>query len=65
MDGVPSPIRAQDHWHVNIGEPWEVTFWTNEFGCSEEELRRAVEAVGPIAGRVRAHILLRNQQQTD
>ena len=62
MDGIPSPLRAQDHWHVNLGERWEVTFWTNEFRCSEEDLRRAVECVGPLAGAVRAYIARQDQQ---
>ena len=55
---VPPPdsqrLTAQDHWHVDLAQPWEVTFWSREFGCSEEELRKAVEMVGTTAGHVRA-----------
>jgi hypothetical protein len=47
-------LRAQDHWRVNLGEPWEIRFWTRELGCGEEELRRAARAAGDIAGSVRA-----------
>lgn len=47
-------LRAQDHWRVNLGEPWEIRFWAREFGCTEEELRQAVRAAGDMAGRVRA-----------
>ena len=49
-------LHAQDYWSVNLHEPWEVTFWAREFGCSEEELRHAVGRVGSRAGDVRAHL---------
>jgi uncharacterized protein DUF3606 len=45
--------QAQDHWSVNLSEPWELVFWSREFGCTEEELKRAVEMVGSNAGSVR------------
>ena len=51
--------HAQDYWRVNLAEPWEVAFWTREFGCSEHDLKSAVEAVGKSAGAVRAY--LRNE----
>ena len=54
--------HAQDHWRVNLAEPWEITFWTREFGCSEKQLRSAVQAVGAIAGEVRAHLRDEDQQ---
>jgi len=49
-------LHAQDYWSVNLHEPWEITFWAREFGCSEEELRRAVQRVGARAGDVRTHL---------
>lgn len=49
--GMP---RAQDHWRVNLAEAWEVAFWSREFGCTEAELRKAVESAGSSAGAVRA-----------
>ena len=49
-------LHAQDHWSVNLHEPWEITFWAREFACSAEELRRAVDRVGSRAGDVRAHL---------
>jgi hypothetical protein len=49
-------LRAQDHWRVNLHEPWEVGFWAREFRCSAEELRHAVQCVGARAGDVRAYL---------
>lgn len=55
--------HAQDHWRVNLAEAWEITFWTREFGCSESQLKEAVQAVGDTAGAVRAHLHDEDQQQ--
>ena len=60
-DGFPP--HAQDHWRVNLAEPWEITFWTREFCCSEGQLKEAVQAVGESAGAVRAHLHDEDQQQ--
>ena len=41
-----------DRDRVNINEPYEVNFWTNKFGVSDETLKAAVEKVGPMAANV-------------
>jgi hypothetical protein len=55
-----NPPKTGEHWRVNLDEPWEVRFWTKEFGCSEPALRAAVAAAGPQAGAVRAHLARRH-----
>jgi AraC-like DNA-binding protein len=42
---------------INLMDAPSVLSWCRELGCSEEELRRAVEAVGPEAIRVRAAVM--------
>lgn len=49
-------LKVSDQWRVVIDEPWEVRFWTREFGCTEDALRQAVRAAGPRAGAVRAYL---------
>ena len=56
-------LRAQDHWRVDLGEDWEIAFWSREFGCTEQDLRHAVAQVGRNAGAVRAYLASQNQQQ--
>ena len=56
--------RAQDHWSVNLAESWEIAFWTRELGCTEEQLRAAVQAVGKTAGQVRAYLANHNSNPT-
>ena len=41
----PNPAANQGPT-ININEPSEVRYWTERFGVSEDELRRAVEQVG-------------------
>jgi hypothetical protein len=44
----------QDDSRVNVNQPHEVQYWTRKFGCSEEELRSAVQSVGVSATAVGA-----------
>ena len=37
---------------VNVAEPGEVKFRRKEFGCTEQQLRQAVAAVGVSAAKV-------------
>ena len=52
------PVYAHDDWVVSLGESWEAAFWMHELRCSADELRRAVSAVGPTVGAVRAYLAL-------
>lgn len=45
-----------DRSRVNVNESWEVRYWCKEFGCTEDQLRSAVRAVGVSAAAVRAHL---------
>jgi hypothetical protein len=41
-----------DRGTIDIDDPREVTWWRKQFGCSEEQLRQAVKAVGCSAAKV-------------
>lgn len=45
----------RDPARVYLGEADEVVYWTARFGCSEEELRRAVQCTGINAIAVGAY----------
>lgn len=45
----------QDAARVNVHEDWEVRYWCKAFGCTEQELKAAVKAVGVSAAAVRKH----------
>lgn len=43
----------QDRARVNTSETWELKYWTKEFGVTEQQLKDAVKAVGPMVTDVR------------
>jgi hypothetical protein len=45
---------------IALDEPHEVRSWTESLGCTEEQLRDAVNAVGHSADAVRQHLKLRD-----
>lgn len=47
---------GQDRERISLEEAYEVRDWTQSLGCTEEELRAAVAAVGHSAEAVRAHL---------
>ncbi len=50
-----NPLRRgpEDLRKININKSWEVRYWKIQFGVTEDELRRAVQAVGPDVVDVR------------
>jgi hypothetical protein len=42
----------QDRSRVNVNEDYEVRYWCDKFGCTEDELRAAVDKVGVMADDV-------------
>jgi len=47
---------SPDRDRINVNEDYELRYWTEALGVSEEKLRAAVEAVGPTAAAVREHL---------
>ena len=41
---------------IALTEPYEVRDWCKAFGCTKEELERAVDAVGHSAAQVREYL---------
>ena len=51
------PDRAkQNPNRVNINEDRAARRWTAKFGCTKQQLERAVKKVGPESGAVRAEL---------
>jgi hypothetical protein len=48
--------RPQDASRVNIHEDYEVRYWCKKFGCTKEELVKAVGAVGTSAAKVEEYL---------
>jgi len=46
----------QDSSRIALGEDYEVRYWTDKFGVSQDELVDAVKAVGNGADAVARHL---------
>lgn len=46
----------QDRSRINLHEKWEVQYWTQELGVTQEELEKAVKEAGNSANAVRQHL---------
>jgi hypothetical protein len=45
-----------DRDRINVNEEWELRDWSQKFGVSPDELKRAVQQVGDRAEAVRQHL---------
>lgn len=43
---------AADRKRINVNEDYECRYWSEKFGVSADELKRAVETAGPMADDV-------------
>ncbi|MBS1687578.1 MAG: DUF3606 domain-containing protein [Bacteroidetes bacterium] len=48
--------RPQDAARINVNEDYELQYWTEKFGVSDEKLRQAVEKVGVSANAVERYL---------
>lgn len=46
----------QDDIRINVNQPWELRDWAKKLGVSEEELKKAVKAVGVLVKDVKKHL---------
>lgn len=45
-----------DDIRINVNQQHELNYWTKELGVTEERLREAVKAVGPMVADVRKYL---------
>jgi hypothetical protein len=48
--------RLQDEFLINLDQEWECRWWSNELGVTPEQIRVAIEKVGPRSKAVREHL---------
>jgi hypothetical protein len=54
--------QTTDCLKIDVRDPWELRWWCRQLGCSEAQLKAAIDAMGAIAGNVRKN-LAREQAQ--
>lgn len=45
-----------DRSRINVGEDYEVDYWKDDLGVTEDRLREAVKTVGPSVEAVRKYL---------
>jgi hypothetical protein len=48
MSDDPSKRGAADRARINPAEDYEIRYWSDRLGVTPEELKKAVERVGPM-----------------
>ena len=48
----PRISDAPDDLRINLNQEYEIRYWTQKFKVSRDDLRKAIDAVGPMASAV-------------
>ena len=48
--------KPEDPTKINVNQSWEIEYWTKKFGVTEQQLRTAVNAVGPLVKDVKRYL---------
>jgi hypothetical protein len=56
MSDDKSKTGSPDRKRINVSEGYELRDWSTKFGCTPEELKAAVKAVGTSAKAVEEHL---------
>ncbi|HEY1328373.1 MAG TPA: DUF3606 domain-containing protein [Casimicrobiaceae bacterium] len=64
MADNPNIRGPQDRQRIDIHQEHEVRYWTQKLGVTPDELREAVEAVGPMADAVEQRVRGRSGRGT-
>lgn len=50
--------KPEDPTKINVNQSWEMNYWTKKLGVTEQQLRTAVSAVGPLVKNVKSYLNL-------
>lgn len=48
-----------DRTRINVNEDYELRYWSEKFGCTTDELKGAVKAVGVSVEDIKKHLKVR------
>ena len=55
--------QTADRLKINVRDAWALRWWCRQFGCTEAQLKAAIDAMGAIAGNVRKYLVREQAQQ--
>lgn len=53
---MASQLHDPEPRQIRLDEPMDISFWLQQYGCTESQLRMAVDEVGPLAQNVREQL---------
>ncbi|MDW5441493.1 DUF3606 domain-containing protein [Polaromonas sp. SM01] len=56
MRTQPPHREPADRQRVNVHEPWEEMYWGEKLGCTAQQLRASVDAVGERVVDIKAYL---------
>lgn len=56
MSDDKSKTGAPDRDRINVNEDYELRDWSKKLGVTPEQLKKAVQSVGPSADAVKKHL---------
>jgi hypothetical protein len=63
----PMTVQTNDHTvdrlKIDVRDAWELRWWCRQFGCTEAQLKAAIDAMGAIAGNVRKYLVREQARQ--
>lgn len=60
---VQTKDQAADRLKIDVRDAWELRWWCRQFGCTEAQLKAAIDAIGAIAGNVRKYLAREHARQ--
>jgi hypothetical protein len=63
--GIVKPPKNGDYGkktRIDVNQPYQVAYWKQRFGVSDQELIAAILAVGPSAKKVDSHLKDRKEK---
>lgn len=48
--------KPEDTTKINVNQSWEIEYWTKKLSVTEQQLRTAVNAVGPLVKDVKRYL---------
>ena len=49
-------FHGGDEQHIDLFKDYEITYWSYELNCTEEELKQAASVVGATVKEIRAYL---------
>ena len=60
---LQSNDQTVDRLKIDVRDAWALRWWCRQFGCTEAQLRAAIDAMGAIAGNVRRYLAREQARQ--